>query len=269
MQASILASSCSSTPGIAKKRKASPRRLVYSDHEDEKTKPKNVTPAQSKTKKKIAYLEFELNAQRCAYDSGLAGDDIDKKIKKTKSDLEAERKLLKSQKRNAEYQAKHRKKQKIRLTEISEKNPEMVKKISNTETAGRPRLEVDQPGIIEAIIKIAMFGSHVDERRRSQMIRSCRTLDDLHQALLKEGFQLSRSATYLRLLPRDSTTIQGKKHIKTAPVKLIRAVTDLHKSHPDQHFCTATIRFLEGLASLDLTRYFSYHRMTKLGYRLE
>ncbi|KAL4705431.1 hypothetical protein ACJJTC_002189 [Scirpophaga incertulas] len=82
------------------------------------------------------------------------------------------------------------------------------------------------------------------------MVRSCRTLDDLHQALLKEGFELSRSATYLRLLPRDSRTNEGKKHVKTAPVKLVRATTDLHKSHVDQHFCTATIRYLENLASI-------------------
>ncbi|KAL4710004.1 hypothetical protein ACJJTC_015982 [Scirpophaga incertulas] len=213
-------------------------------------KPKHITPAQSNTEKRITYLESQLNAELTARDSGLGGIDIDKKIKRVKSDLEMEKKKLISQKRNAEYQSKYRKKQKTLLTKICEEHPDVTKKIRLADSPGRPRLEEDQSELINAITNIAMFGSQTDERRRSQMVRSCRTLDDLHQALLKEGFELSRSATYLRLLPRDSRTNEGKKHVKTAPVKLVRATTDLHKSHVDQHFCTATIRYLENLASI-------------------
>ncbi|GBP81502.1 hypothetical protein EVAR_64211_1 [Eumeta japonica] len=88
---------------------------------------------------------------------------------------------------------------------------------------GRPRLEEDESQIINAITNITMFGNQTDERR---------------------------SATYLRLLPRDSRTNEGKRHVKTATVKLVRATTYLHKSHVDQHFCTATIRYLESLASM-------------------
>ncbi len=95
-----------------------------------------------------------------------------------------------------------------------------------------------------------MFGSQADERRRSQMIRTCRTLDDLHSAVTDAGFTLSRSATYLRLLPRNSKTLEGKRHVKTAPAKLVRATTDMHKSHPDQYFCIASVHSVEILASL-------------------
>ncbi|GBP50085.1 hypothetical protein EVAR_17346_1 [Eumeta japonica] len=42
------------------------------------------------------------------------------------------------------------------------------------------------------------------------MIRSCLTLSDLHERLMLMGFQISRSGTYLHLLPRGSNT-KGKK----------------------------------------------------------
>ena len=54
----------------------------------------------------------------------------------------------------------------------------------------------------------------------------------------------------LLILPRYSTTIERKKHIVIAPVKLARATNDEHKSHPDGEFCTASIRAIESLASM-------------------
>jgi len=56
------------------------------------------------------------------------------------------------------------------------------------------------------------------------------------------GYHLSRSATYLRLIPRDSRTSDGKRHLVTEPVKLCRANTNHHKDHPDGKFCVASIR---------------------------
>lgn len=75
-------------------------------------------------------------------------------------------------------------------------------------------------------------------------------MDDLHDELLNVGFKISRSGVYLRLLPRDAKTQEGKRHVKTVPVKLSAPESDKHAKHPDGHFCTATIRNIESLASL-------------------
>jgi hypothetical protein len=61
---------------------------------------------------------------------------------------------------------------------------------------------------------------------------------------------VSRSAVYLRLLPKRSVSIEGKRHVSTVPVRLIRAQNDHHSKHVDMWFCSATIRRLEELASL-------------------
>lgn len=100
------------------------------------------------------------------------------------------------------------------------------------------------------ILDIAIHGGASDDRRRSSLIRSCRTLDDLHEKLQTLGYTLSRSALYLRLLPKRSETSEGKRHVKTVPVKLSRPEADQHANHPDGKFCTATIRALESVASI-------------------
>lgn len=117
-------------------------------------------------------------------------------------------------------------------------------------TAGRPPITELQPALLETIINIAMHGSAADERRRSEALRSCLTLDDLHNNLISLGFQISRTGTYLHLMPRSYKTTEGKRHFRTVPVKLSKPQSDLHKSHIDGEFCTSTIRNLEPLASL-------------------
>lgn len=102
---------------------------------------------------------------------------------------------------------------------------------------------------MSTISKIAIIGSSAHEKRRSAIIRSCKTLDDLHNALLKEEFKLSRSATYIRLHPRNFNTIEGKRHVQTAPVKLIKARTDERRKHVDTEFAVTSVRYLEQLAS--------------------
>lgn len=64
------------------------------------------------------------------------------------------------------------------------------------------------------------------------------------------GFQISRSASYLRLLPRKSNSDEGKRHVQTVPVRLRRATNDSHRSHVDSKFCQATINYMEEIASL-------------------
>ena len=43
----------------------------------------------------------------------------------------------------------------------------------------RPRLERDQPDLDKLIVDIGIYGSGAEEHRRSNMIRSCTSLDNL------------------------------------------------------------------------------------------
>lgn len=45
-------------------------------------------------------------------------------------------------------------------------------------------------------------------------------------------------------MPRNTATLEGKKHVTTVPVKLIRAQNSLRKSHQDTHFAAATVKDL-------------------------
>ena len=77
-----------------------------------------------------------------------------------------------------------------------------------------------------------------------------KTLDQLPEALNREGFELKRSSVYLHLLPKNHRTIEGKRHMSTAPVKLYKAQNSHHASHPSKKFAHTTIRTLEELAAI-------------------
>ena len=66
----------------------------------------------------------------------------------------------------------------------------------------------------------------------------------------REGYTLKRSAVYPHLLPRNAKTREGKRHITTAPVKLISTKNSKHQRYPSIKFGKATINALEELAGL-------------------
>lgn len=119
-----------------------------------------------------------------------------------------------------------------------------------TPNAGRPRLEIEQSELINTIVSLAMFGSAVHDRRRTEEIRSLKKLDEFHKQLTELGFNLYKSAAYFRLLPRHFITVSGKRHVNTAPVKLCKSQLDNHQNHEDGSFATVLIRYLESLASI-------------------
>lgn len=51
-------------------------------------------------------------------------------------------------------------------------------------------MEDDHPGLLKAIVHIATYGSGADERRRSDSIRTIKTLDELTTELQKQGFEV-------------------------------------------------------------------------------
>jgi hypothetical protein len=114
----------------------------------------------------------------------------------------------------------------------------------------RPRLEVDQPLLLKTIVDIAVHDAASHEKRNFDIYRSIQTLDELTKELNFKGLYISRNGVYLRLLPKKLCSTEGKRHIKTVPVKLIRAQKDHHICHPDGQFCKTITLHLEEIASL-------------------
>lgn len=140
----------------------------------------------------------------------------------------------------------------MKVKRLCDETPEAAKelKIRYENKQGRPRIEDDQPEFLRVIAEIGTFGASAGPRRRTENVRSCKTLEGMHKKLLEMGYTYCKTTTYYRLLGRNRNSIEGKRHVVTVPVKLCQAQTDLHKEHPDQQFCLATIRSLETLASI-------------------
>lgn len=207
---------------------------------------KFIAPAQDKTKQQIQALEAKLTSLFLVRDSGMGEETIHDQIKETRLDLEKQRKFLKRKMDNAENQKKFRKKCKMKNDGASAR----ASTSGDKSTPGRPRLEEQQDGLLETIRDIAIFGSAAHDRRQTEEIRSCRTLNDLQAKLSERGYNISRSGLYLRLLPKRSASVEGRRHVVTVPVKLSKPQNSEHKHHPDGRFCISTIRNVDSLASL-------------------
>ena len=106
---------------------------------------------------------------------------------------------------------------------------------------GRLLVEETQPGIIDClkeIVQVSIGGA--DGRRRSEVIRTVRTLGDLQKAVESEGFKISKTGLYYQLLPRDASTIEGKRHHSLLKVRLLKAQNTERAHHPDRDFCFQT-----------------------------
>ena len=154
--------------------------------------------------------------------------------------------------KDAERKQKTRAEFKVKMNKICEENPELsetLKKHTN-ETRGRPRIEADQPDLLAAIINIVQNNTTADERRRSECLRTVTTLSDLTEELKKLGHTLSRSAVYLRLVPRRGNTSEGQRHVNTVPVKLLRPEASLRKKNPDRMYAKSFVDDMFEVAKL-------------------
>ena len=109
-------------------------------------------------------------------------------------------------------------------------------------------IQTKQPGLLSSIIDIVLATTAADDQPCSDLLQSCKTLDDLQSELITMGYCLSHSVTYLHLLPCNYTTAEGKWHVTTVPVKLCKAANSLHKDHVDAHFAASCINYLKDLA---------------------
>ncbi|CAB4044708.1 Hypothetical predicted protein [Paramuricea clavata] len=97
---------------------------------------------------------------------------------------------------------------------------------------------------------IRVSSSASADRRRCEILRTVTTLDDLNKELSSFGFKIGRPATYLRLLPRRQDTIEGKRHVKTVSVKLLRPENTLRKANVDRMFAKSFVDDVRGICSL-------------------
>ncbi|CAF5036160.1 unnamed protein product, partial [Rotaria sp. Silwood1] len=116
--------------------------------------------------------------------------------------------------------------------------------------AGRPRVEEQCPNLLQIIEEIAKVGGSSDDRRQSEIIRPCLTLDDLREKIKQRGYDIKRTTLYYRPLPHRAKSVDGRRHVNTVPVRLRRPQNDDHGKHEDGHFATATIRYMKYLASV-------------------
>lgn len=206
-------------------------------------------PAEEKLSNELNILNSELESLHARESSDLLSEAQKKEIankRKRKNEVVKDiKKLVDSRNR----QKKLRIERKEGFEQILSENPELRGKLRLKERIGRPAIIEEQPEILNAIVKIAMFGSAAEDRRRMETLNSVKTLDELLVELQKIGFKLSRSALYYHLMPANSRTIDGKKHINTVPVRLIKAQNSMHKNHEDSKFATSTINHLMELAS--------------------
>ena len=117
-------------------------------------------------------------------------DDLKKKFKKCEQDQARQKKARDTRKK--------------KLESLDEESRVLLTGKKDC-TLGRPPKEDN--AMIDAICRIAISGSAAHEKRRSDIIRTVKTLDQLTSALKLEGFTLQRSSVYLRLLPRIARTI--------------------------------------------------------------
>lgn len=207
-------------------------------------------PAQFSIQNEIMNLEGEVNDLRKKHSAGMTTVDDINRLKSKYSQIETKKKRLKRLEQGRQRSKAFRQTSKRLLQEAIDENPSLRKKLKVRHSSGHPPLTEDQPELLKTIIEIALQGSGVDERRQSEKIRAVKTLDELTKELKNHGFNLSRSGAYLHLLPRRSDTTEGRRHVRTAPVKLIKAQNDAHEKHPDGFFCTASIRAMEEIASV-------------------
>jgi hypothetical protein len=211
-------------------------------------------PKQFKIHQEIVRMEIDLDCLKARKNVAVFqvndSDILSFKVKLEKK--RGELKCLQTRQLASQKYRKKEKKKRIVAQQICEakNDSKTAALLSVQDSVGRPRIEDSQPGLMDVLVRIAIFSASAADKRRSEGLRSCRTLDDLAERLHEHGFNIARSTLYYRLLPKRLNLIDGKKHVKTVNVRLCRVQNDHHKNHPDAQFTIASIHAIEEIASL-------------------
>ena len=186
-------------------------------------------PAQSKLKLELSEIDSRLVALNEARNLGIGDDNvanITKQINVLTGKKTVVMRKLKIAKTNQKAAKKLRDKKKRQLAQAIVDFPSLANTLKvneyGTNSVGRTPFEEVCPNLHADILNIATIGAAASDRRRENLFRSVKTLDQLHKALSDLGYKLGRTAVYMRLLPKSASTSSGKKHVRTVPVRYIQ-----------------------------------------------
>jgi hypothetical protein len=185
-------------------------------------------PAQERLKNEISALKTSLVSTRDMRDFNLLKDNPTEVVNTHKKIKLKEQQLRRAEQDACAKKAK-RAKLKDTIKKVSQKDEEIGEmfKSFNRKVTGRPKIEIDQPGLIATIVDIVTGNSAAEARRRFEILRTCFTLTDLWKELEARGYIISRSGTYLHILAKRVGTNEALRHVETAPVKLLRPENSL------------------------------------------
>ena len=215
------------------------------------------SPAQQKMQGELNEFDKRLASLNQARNLGIGEENVNNMTKQIKVVAEKRKKVAMSLKRlkNCQRsQKKYREKKKRIMKEALKDFPSHEGSSVVRDNPGRPSLDDIYCNLHHDILHIASIGAAASDKRRDDLIRSVKTLDDLHKALEDLNYKISRSALYLRLLPKSAHSSEGKKHVKTVPVRyilyqgkfncfpqrLVRPENSLRKKHVDRPYAAAT-----------------------------
>ena len=192
-------------------------------------------------KREINQLESRIVSLK---DSGFTISKNKKGLEDYKNKLKVVKQKLRNLISNSQKQRKRHAVKKQMIAELADKSPVNSAKLRKfvNKLQGRQPHENLYPDLRLDIIDLATVGAGSDSRRQTDVLNSCKTLDDLHATLRKEGYILRIRALYFRLIPRSADSQEGKRHVRTVPVKLRKAKNTLRNRHADADFTFAINR---------------------------
>ncbi|KAJ6643029.1 hypothetical protein Bhyg_07985, partial [Pseudolycoriella hygida] len=188
-------------------------------------KPPLPAPSQDKIKSDISVLLNDIVVLENRKNSGLINDETLKELKLKKTKVIELQKIIKRKEREMVRHRNRRLQRKRAIEKLSITNPDLKKKLNIRDAIGRPRIESDQPFLLQTIINLALKGSAAHERRRDETIRTVKTLDDLVDKREVQHIYGCCQENKIRLKAND---IQ----------------------HSDSKFAMTTIHHIEGIASI-------------------
>ncbi|KAJ6634591.1 hypothetical protein Bhyg_13166 [Pseudolycoriella hygida] len=200
---------------------------------NDKENNKYCKPVQEKLKTELSVLSSDVSALKKRHNLDLLDDKGINDLKSKKKRLEVCQKEIRKREDEMYRQRKLRLKKKLLLEKAShprlQSNPTLNKSLKVR--SGRPRMEEEQPYLLNAIIELALQGSAAHERRQDETIRTVKTLTNWFKNYTKITPSIYHEAPLIC-------------------VRLIKASNDMHKQHADSKFAKTTIDHLNELASV-------------------
>ena len=88
--------------------------------------------------------------------------------------------------------------------------------------AERSELEYDQPHMLKLVLVAIMDLLFTRKNKVMSTVASKHCMDELTKQLSDNGFNIYRGGVYFRPIPKRSSSLEGKRHVTTVKLKLIR-----------------------------------------------